>query len=92
MELICNTSFDEIAWTQATLPVSMSILGIRSIQNICFSAYLSSNNMLMSQIKEIIPSRIFDTGDEVMNEALAGWTSFSGSLPIEQQLAGSQKS
>lgn len=91
LEEICNTTFDNNAWRQSTLPVSMGGIGIRCISNLCYTAYLASTNAFSNQIKDVIPSYISSISNSLMNEALDGWTTLSGLSPIEQQFRHSQK-
>ena len=39
---ICNVSFDDLNWQQATLPVRLGGIGLRSPSTVSFSAYASS--------------------------------------------------
>jgi hypothetical protein len=42
LQTICNVELDNIAWMQASLPISAGGLGIRSFPQLVPSAYLAS--------------------------------------------------
>ena len=50
---ICNVSFDDIAWIQATLPIRLGGIGLRRASDLSLPAYLASISASQSLISEI---------------------------------------
>lgn len=69
---IANCSLSDIAWTQATLPVSKGGLGIRSVAALAPSAYLASAAATRDLQLRLLPSDLID-GE--LDRALTIWSS-----------------
>ena len=50
---ICNVSFDDIGWIQATLPIKMGGIGLRRASDLALPAYLAFISASQSLIFEI---------------------------------------
>ena len=50
---ICNVSFDDIGWIQATLPIRLGGIGLRRASDLALPAYLASISASQSLISEI---------------------------------------
>jgi len=66
LELIVNTSFNDIQWLQATLPVRDGGLGLRRVVSLASSAYLASAaatlelQMAILGGSALVPDVVFD--------------------------------
>ena len=50
---ICNVSFDDIGWIQATLPIRLGGIGLRHTSDLALPTYLASISASQSLISEI---------------------------------------
>ena len=50
---ICNASFDDIGWIQATLPIKLGGIGLHRASDLALPAYLASISASQSLISEI---------------------------------------
>ena len=80
---ICNVSFDDIGWIQATLPIRMGGIGLRSASDLALPAYLASISARQSFISEITqPDHIPLDLDSCFDV----WSSTNPSLPENPNL------
>ena len=80
---ICNVSFDDIGWIQATLPIRMGGIGLRRASDLALPAYLASISASQSLISEITqPDHI----PLALDSCLDVWSSTNPSLPENQNL------
>ena len=80
---ICNVDFDDVGWTQATLPLRHGGLGIRSASDIALPAFLSSAFASSTLVSEILSS---DSGTSLRDEALSEWSTNISSTPPSRGL------
>jgi len=76
---VLNLQFDDLAWTQACLPVRWGGLGVRDIAMLAPSAFLSSSAATAPLVDSILPSEIAALPDPVAQAALRVWEG-NGSL------------
>lgn len=90
---ITNTCFanDDPAWTQATLPVRLGGLGIRSAVQLAPSAFLASAAAALDLINHILPARLQSLPIPYVDAALAAWSSDHDSPPPSGVAACLQK-
>ena len=80
---ICNVSFDDIGWIQATLPIRIGGIGLRRASDLALPAYLASISASQSLISEIIqPDHI----PLALDSCFAVWSSTNPSLPENSNL------
>lgn len=92
VETIFNTKFSEVSWSQATLPICLGGLGLRTINQVSLPAFLSSCFSTTDLIGNIInPSQQSDFKVIGLEEALDTWNVTSLQSPIPSK-AISQKS
>ena len=80
---ICNVSSDDIGWIQATLPIRLGGIGLRSASDLALPEYLASNSASQSLIYESIQP---DNIPHALNSCLDVWSSTNPSLPENQNL------
>ena len=74
---ICNVSFDDIGWIQASLPIRMGGIGLRRASDFALPAYLVSISASQSLISEItLPDNISHAKDSYFDM----WSSTNPSL------------
>ena len=79
---ILNASMeDELAWLEATLPVSCGGIGIRRSVQLAPSAYLASTSGCSELIPQILPSCLKSSSDLHVECALNIWQSIHKHLP-----------
>ena len=76
LETVCNVSFNESSWTQATLPCRLGGLGIPFPPAVAPSAYLASVNRTGSIVCALLHVNVLPQ-DPLCNDAREAWTSFS---------------
>ena len=80
---ICNVSFDDIGWIQATLPIRMSRIALRRASDLTLPAYLASISESQSLISE------FTQPDHIplaLDSCFDVWSSTYPSLPENPNL------
>ncbi len=65
---------EDPSWTQATLPVDLGGLGIRSAVSIAPSAFLASSNASADLVWAILPSSLVSLPVPEIEEALGVWS------------------
>jgi len=56
MEKICNVSFEEENWSQASLPIRHADLGLRSAADLSLPYFLSSSHACKGPVHRFLPS------------------------------------
>ena len=80
---ICNVSFDDIDWIQATLPIRLGGIGLRCASDLALPAYLASISASQSLIsKNTQPDDI----PRAMDSCFDVWSSTNPSLPENPNL------
>ena len=64
---------DDLAWTQATLPIGFGGIGVRNTTLLAPSAFLPSAAGCVSRTEQILPSRLHGTSHPAAEEALQEW-------------------
>lgn len=85
LEKICNTVIDEFSWKQASLPVDIGGLGIRSIHSLALPCFLSSYCFSQDLIKIILPSSFSTLSDTNFSEGSTIWHRKTGLFLSETQ-------
>ena len=75
---ICNVSFDDIGWIQATLPIRLGGIGLRRAFDLALPAYLAVISASQSLISEITQP---DKCPHAQDSCLDVWSSTNPSLP-----------
>ena len=90
---ITNNHFEanDPAWSQATLPVGVFGLGIRSTVQLALSAFLASAAATRNLVQEILPLRLQHLPTPNMVDALSSWSSGHGNPPPSGTAACVQK-
>lgn len=71
-----NLNFNEYQWAQATLPVKLGGLGIRSINDLALPAFLASASFCLPLFNEILGQT--PTNDDLFERALSQWMNTTG--------------
>ena len=80
---ICNVSFDDIVWIQATLPIRLGGIGLLHASDLALPAYLASISASQSLISEITqPDHI----PLALDSCFDVWSSTNPSLPENPNL------
>ncbi len=82
---------DSLAWAQATLPVKLGGLGIRSAVSVAPSAFLASVHSTSELVSEILPPTYAFQPAPFVDEAVSVWSVGHECLPPEDVAATSQK-
>ena len=82
---------DSQAWAQATLPVKLGGLGIRSAVSVAPSAFLASVHSTSELVSEILPPTYASQPAPFVEEAVSVWSVGHECLPPEDVAATSQK-
>ena len=72
---ILNVDLTDFQWTQASLPVQMGGLGVRSVCTLAPSAFLASAAATLSLQNAILPKVLREIEDPVYAFALSTWKS-----------------
>ena len=72
---ILNIELNDSQWKQASLPVQMGGLGVRSVCMLTHSAFLGSAAATQSLQIVILPKSFHDTEDPMVSSALVSWKS-----------------
>ena len=70
---ILNVNLNDTQWTQATLPVYMGDLGVRSAFMLASSAFLASAAATLSLQEAILPDQVHSTADLAVSMSLSVW-------------------
>ena len=54
MASICNISFDNVSWAQATLPIKKGGIGLRLPEDVCLPAYISSLSSCRALVQDVL--------------------------------------
>ena len=65
---------DDRAWIQATLPVKLGGLGMRSAVEVASSAYLDSLHTTSTLVETILPLNMSSTTPSLLGDALSCWS------------------
>ena len=80
---ICNVSFDDIGWIQATLPIRLGGIGLRRTSDLALPAYLAAISASQSFIYEITqPDHI----PHALDSCFDVWSPTNPSLPENANL------
>ncbi len=92
LETICNTHLSNQSWIQASLPIHLGGLGIRSVTTMAPSAFLASAAGTSHIVQALLPPMTLLTTRCQEEEALRLWKSCSGSVdPPTGNATGTQK-
>ena len=80
---ICNVSFDDIGWIQATLPIRLGGIGLRLDSDLALPTYLASISASQSLISEMTQP---DNIPHALDSCLDVWSSTNPSLPEDPNL------
>ena len=80
---ICNASFYDIGWIQATLPIRLGGIGLRRASDLSLPAYLASISASQSLISEITQP---DNIPHALDSCFDVWSSTNPSLPEDPNL------
>ena len=86
-----NLERGDSAWEQATLPVGLGGLGIRSAVDVAPSAYLSSAHSSAQLVEAILPESHLTIPTPFVDEAKASWASGHESKAPEDAAACNQR-
>jgi len=75
-----NIDLDDDRWTQASLPVRLGGLGVRSVVSLAPSAYLASAASSKELTTSLLPSRLRDVVDSCIATAMSAWSLLATSL------------
>lgn len=84
---ILNLQFDDRSWRQATLPIRLGGLGIRTASSVALPAFLSSTHSTLTLISKILILSIADVRVSGQADAVAHWiSSYPGeNLPVNRE-------
>ena len=77
MSSLFNVSLSPSSYTQASLPVRLGGLGIRSAVTLAPSAFLASLHSTAELVKQLLPIHYSTKADTLLNEALLHWHSLA---------------
>ena len=80
---ICNVSFDDIDWIQATLPIRLGGIGLSRASDLALPAYMASISASQSLISEITQP---DNIPHAQDSCFVVWSSTNPSLPENTNL------
>ena len=81
--VICNVSFDDIGWIQATLLIRLGGIGLRRASDLSLTAYLASISASQSLITEIT---LPDNNPHALDLCFDVLSSTNPSLPVNPNL------
>jgi len=73
-----NLKLDAEAWAQASLPVRFGGIGVRRVEDLAPSAFLSSMLVSASMIQTLLPGRAKQAPDPALDMALSHWMARGG--------------
>ena len=90
---VVNINFDgeEVAWTQATLPIKLGGLEIRSAVQLAPSAYLSSSSACTNRVHQMLPFWLHKPHALYYHETLSSWSGGNNLPPPEGEAAKFQR-
>ena len=84
MEKICNVSFGEENWSQASLPIRNAGLGLRSTADVPLPCFLSLPHACKGLVNRLLPSLNLETPCGDVNDAIDDWSKHHDSSPLEK--------
>jgi len=85
MEKICNVSFGEENWSQASLPIRHAHLGLRSAADLSLPCFLSlSHACIIGLVNHLLPSLNLETPYGDVNDAIDDWSKHHDSSTLEK--------
>ena len=81
LESICNTKFDDIGWIQASLPIRLASIGVRSPLDLALPAYLSSVNSCQALTQVILRNFPESREREICKDAEDVWKASNLDVP-----------
>jgi len=84
MEKICNVSFGEENWSQASLPIRHAGLALRSAADLSLPCFLSSFHACKGLVNRLLPSLNLETPYGDANDAIDDWSKHHDSTPLEK--------
>ena len=84
MEKICNVSFGEENWSQASLPIRHAGLGLRSAADLSLPCFLSSSHACKGLVNRLLPSLNLEIPYGDVNDAIDDWSKHHDSSPLEK--------
>jgi len=84
MEKICNVSFGEENWSQASLPIRHAGLGLRSAADLSLPSFLSSSHACKGLVNLLLPSLNLEIPYGDVNDAIDDWSKHHDSSPPEK--------
>lgn len=85
VESILNLNFEDIQWTQSTLPISKGGLGLRCVKDLCLSAFLASTHGVSNIVKSILSLDSDDLEICHVEDALTAWKLLNHNVVPESQ-------
>ena len=84
MEKICNVSFGEENWSQASLPIRHAGLALHSAADLSLPYFLSSSHACKGLVNRLLPSLNLETPYGDVNDAIDDWSKHHDSSPLEK--------
>ena len=84
MEKICNVSFGEKNWSQASLPIRHTGLGLRPAADLSLPCFLSSSHACKGLVNRLLPSLNLEIPYGYVNDAIDDWSKHHDSSPLEK--------
>ena len=84
MEKICNVSFGEENWSQASLPIRHAGMGLRSTSDLSLPCFLSSSHACKGLIYCLLSSLNLETPYGDVSDAIDDWSKHHDSSPLEK--------
>ena len=84
MEKICNVSFREENWSQASLPIRRAGLGLRSAADLSLPCFLSSSHAFKGLVNRLLPFLNLETPYGDVNDVIDDWSKHHDSSLLEK--------
>ena len=84
MEKMCNVSFGEENWSQASLPTRHAGLGLCSTADLSLPCFLSSSHACKGLVNRLLPSLNLEIPHGDVNDAIDDWSKHHDSSPLEK--------
>jgi hypothetical protein len=88
---IVNIRLDDVAWSQASLPVRWGGIGVRKAELLAPSAFLASSHASSHLISRLLPNHSTFLSESVVQDALVRWIALSGKVSPSGPEACSQR-
>jgi len=82
MEKICNVSFGEENWSQASIPIRHAGLGLRSAADLSLPCFLSSSHAWKGLVNRLVPSLNLEILYGDVNNAIDDWSEHHDLSPL----------